>query len=92
VVSPLFQQAPRVAKKSSGATQELIRVSAESIWNKPLTKRQKTALDRIAARQKRGDSAERRDSDIPALSDRQLAHLRRAVTLLLAGQLSRVAR
>jgi uncharacterized protein (DUF4415 family) len=62
-------------------------VSAESIWSKPLNKRRKTALDRVAARQKRGVVTEIDDSDIPALTDKQLAQFRRAPKKLVAVRL-----
>jgi uncharacterized protein (DUF4415 family) len=62
-------------------------VSAESIWNKPPTKRQKTALDRVAARQKREEAPRLDDSDIPALTDKQLAQFRRAPKKLVAVRL-----
>jgi hypothetical protein len=45
-----------------------IRVSAESSWSKPLTKRQKAARDGVAKRQKRADVSRMDYSDIPALS------------------------
>jgi hypothetical protein len=50
---------------------------SSSIWNKPLTKRQKAALDAIAKRQKRGDASGIDYSDIPPLTDEQLSQLRR---------------
>ncbi len=67
-----------MAKKSSASppSEKQIRVCAESIWNKPLSKRQKAALDAIAKRQKRGDVAQIDYSDIPALTDKQLAEFR----------------
>jgi len=51
-------------------------VSAESIFNKPLTKRQKAILGRIAKRQLAGDDSDIDYSDIPALTDEQLAEFR----------------
>jgi hypothetical protein len=50
-----------------------VSVSAESIFSKPLSKRQKAALDRIAKRQEAGDDSDIDYSDIPALTDEQLA-------------------
>jgi uncharacterized protein (DUF4415 family) len=64
-----------------------IRVSAEPIWNKPLTKRQKATLNRIAERQKRADVSRIDYSDIPALSDKQLAEFRRPPKKLVAVRL-----
>jgi hypothetical protein len=64
-----------MAKKSCASSRpgKQVRVSAESIWNKPLTERQKAVLDGIARRQKRGDVSQIDYSDIPALTDKQLA-------------------
>jgi uncharacterized protein (DUF4415 family) len=78
-----------MAKKSSVSSRpaKLTRVSVESIWSKPLTKRQKTALDHVATRQKRGDSPQLDDSDIPALTDKQLVQFRRAPKKLVAVRL-----
>ena len=78
-----------MAKKSSALSRpgKQIRVSAESIWSKPLNKRQKLALDLVAARQKRGVAPEIDDSDIPALTDKQLAQFQRAPKKLVAVRL-----
>jgi hypothetical protein len=43
-----------------------IRVSAESISNKPLSERQKAALDGVTGRQKRRDASRIDYSDVPA--------------------------
>jgi uncharacterized protein (DUF4415 family) len=64
-------------------------VSAESIFNKPLNKKQKAALARIAKRQARGDDSGIDYSDIPALSNEQLARFRRAPKVLIAARLDR---
>jgi hypothetical protein len=63
-----------MAKKISASSRhgKQIRVSAESIWNKPLTKRQKATLDGIASRPKRADVSEIDFSDVPALQRRVL--------------------
>jgi uncharacterized protein (DUF4415 family) len=60
-----------MAKRSSGSSRPARRISvkAESILNKPLAKRQREALDRLAAR----PESEIDYSDIPLLSDEQLA-------------------
>ena len=62
-----------MAKKSSASSQpeKLVRVKAEHILNKPLTKQQRTSLNRLA---KRPDS-EIDFSDIPPLTDEQLAQM-----------------
>jgi len=69
----------RMTKKLSASSRpgKQILVSADSIWNMPLSERQKTALDGIAKSQKRADAFQIDYSDIPALTDRQLAGFRR---------------
>jgi uncharacterized protein (DUF4415 family) len=52
-----------------------------------LTKRQKTALDQIAKRQARGDDSSIDYSDIPALTDKQLAQFKRPPKQLVAVRL-----
>lgn len=78
-----------MAKKQSESSQpgKPIRVSAESIWSKPLTKCQKGVLDGVAKRQVRGDEGQIDYSDIPALSDKQLAQFKRAPKKLVAVRL-----
>jgi uncharacterized protein (DUF4415 family) len=78
-----------MAKKLSVTSQPAkpVRVSAESIWSKPLGKRQKTVLDEIAKSQARGDDDQIDYSDIPALSDKQLAQFKRAPKKLVAVRL-----
>ena len=78
-----------MAKKSSASSRpgKRIRVSAESIWNKSLTKRQETTLARIAKMQKREDDSQIDYSDIPALTDKQLTQFRRAPKKLVAVRL-----
>ena len=64
-------------------------MSAESIFSRPLNKRQKAVLDRIAKRQAAGLDCEIDYSDIPALTDEQLSQLRRAPKKLIAARLDR---
>jgi len=64
-------------------------VSAESIFSKPLNKRQKAVLARIARRQAAGDDSGIDYSDIPPLTDEQLAQFRRAPKVLVAARLDR---
>jgi len=80
-----------VKKKSSASSQpaKLVSVSAEDIFRKPLTKRQKAILNRIAKRQAAGDDSEIDFSDIPELTDEQLAQFRRAPKVLVAARLDR---
>jgi uncharacterized protein (DUF4415 family) len=78
-----------MAKKLSASSRpgKQIRVSAESIWNKPLNERQKAALDGVARRQRRGDVSQIDFSDIPALTDKQLTQFRRPPKKLVAVRL-----
>jgi uncharacterized protein (DUF4415 family) len=80
-----------MAKKSSASSGrgKLISVSAESIFSKPLNKRRKAVLTRIAKRQAVGDDAGIDYSDIPPLTDEQLARFRRAPKVLVAARLDR---
>jgi len=73
-------------KKQSGSSQPAkpISVSAESIWNKPLTIRQKAVLDGVAMRQTSGVDSQIDYSDLPALSDKQLVQLIRTPRKLAA--------
>jgi uncharacterized protein (DUF4415 family) len=64
-------------------------VSAESIFNKPASKAQKTVLAGIAKRQSAGDDSSIDYSDLPALSDAQLSEFRRAPKVLVAARLDR---
>src|ERR1700678_2990195 len=64
-----------------------IQTSAESIWNKPLNERQKTALDAAAGRQKRVDASAIDYSDSPALTGKQLTQFRRSPKELVAVRL-----
>ena len=78
-----------MAKKLSASSRvgKQIRVSAESIWNKSLTKRQEAALDGVVRRQKRADVSQIDYSDIPALTDKQLSQFRRPPKKLVAVRL-----
>ena len=78
-----------MAKKLSASSRpgKQIRVSAESIWSKPLTERQKAALDGVVRRQKRADVSQLDYSDIPKLTDKQLSQFRRPPKKLVAVRL-----
>ena len=69
-----------MVKKQSGSSQPAkpIRVNAESIGSKPLSKRQKVVVDGVAKSQAGGDDGHIDYSDIPALSEKQLAQFKRA--------------
>jgi uncharacterized protein (DUF4415 family) len=80
-----------MAKKSSVSSrrEKRISVSAESIFSKPLNKQQTTVLARIAKRQASSDASDIDYSDIPPLTDKQLAGFRRAPKVLVAARLDR---
>ena len=80
-----------MAKKSSASSRpaKLVSVSAESIFNKPVSKRQKAVLARVAERQAAKDDSGIDYSDIPALTNAQLAQFRRAPKMLVAARLDR---
>ena len=80
-----------MAKKSSASSQlgKRISVRAESIFGRPLNKRQKAVLARIATRQAADDDSDIDYSDIPSLTDEQLAQFRRAPKVLVAARLDR---
>jgi len=64
-------------------------VSAESIFSKPLNKRQAAVLARIAKRQAAHDDSGINYADIPPLTDAQLARFRRTPKVLIAARLDR---
>ena len=64
-------------------------VSAETIFNKPVTKSQKAVLSRIAARQAAGDDSSIDYSDIPQLTDEQLSQFRTSPKVLVAARIDR---
>lgn len=78
-----------MAKKLSASSRPArqINASAESIWNKPLTERQKAALTGVTKRQKQGGVADIDYTDIPELSDKQLKQFRRPPKKLVAVRL-----
>ena len=79
-----------MAKKSSVSSHQpgkQIAVSAESIWSKPPDKRQKAVLKGIAARQQLAADSSPDYSDIPPLTDKQLAQFKRPPKKLVAVRL-----
>ncbi len=80
-----------MAKRSSVSSRRAkrISVSAESIFSKPLNKRQKAVLARIGKRQAASDDSGIDYSDIPELSDDQLARFHRAPKVLVAARIDR---
>ena len=80
-----------MARKSSASSRraKLISASAESIFSKPPNRRQRGVLARIAKRQARGEDSATNYTDIPALTDEQLAQFRRPPKVLVAARLDR---
>jgi len=78
-----------MTKKSSGSSRrgKLISVSAETIFSKPLTKRQRAVLSRLAKSQQAGDDSDIDYSDIPPLTEEQLASAHRPPKRLVAVRL-----
>ena len=66
-----------------------ISLSAESIFSKPVSKQQKEVLARIKKKQAAGDDSEIDYSDIPRLTDDQLAEFRRTPKVLVAARIDR---
>jgi len=66
-----------------------ISVSAESIFGKSKTSKQKAVLSRIGKRQAAGDDSGIDYSDIPAMTDSQLGQFRRMPKVLVAARLDR---
>ena len=64
-------------------------MSAEDILTKPLSKRDKADLARIAKRQAAEDDSQIDYSDIPALTEEQLANAKRTPKILVAARLDR---
>ena len=81
-----------MAKKKLSASSrpaKRISVSAESMFNKPLSKKQKIVLSRIAKRQAAGGDSDIDYSDIPPLTHEQLAQFRRTPKVLVAARIDR---
>ena len=76
-----------MAKKSSRSSrpEKLVRMKAEDIFNKPLTRKQKAQIERL----KKLPDSEIDYSDIPLLTDKQLAQFRRAPKVLVAARVDR---
>jgi uncharacterized protein (DUF4415 family) len=78
-------------KKTSASSRpaKRISVSAESVFSKSMTKSQKSVLSRIAKRQAAEDDSGIDYSDIPALTDEQLAQFKRTPKVLVAARLDK---
>ena len=59
------------------------------MFRKPTSKKQKDVLSRIAKRQAAGDDSDIDYSDIPPLTDEQLAQFRRTPKVLVAARIDR---
>src|SRR5712692_6876935 len=82
----------RMAKKKPSASSQpakLMNVSAESMFSRPLDRKQKAVLSRIAKRKAAGDDSGIDYSDIPPLTNEQLAQLRRAPKVLVAARIDK---
>jgi uncharacterized protein (DUF4415 family) len=64
-------------------------VSAESIFGRPVNKSQKSVLSGIAKRQAAADESGIDYSEIPALTDDQLAQFKRAPKVLVAARIDK---
>src|ERR1035437_11097192 len=78
-------------KKPSASSRpaKLISGSAEYIFSKPPSKEQRAVLSRIAKRQAAGDDSGIHYSDIPPLTDEQLAQFRRVPKVLVAARIDK---
>ena len=76
-----------MAKKSSASSRpaKLVSVRAEDIFSKPLTRKQKDQLGRVAHM----PDSEIDYSDIPELTDQQLAQFRRSPKVLVTTRIDR---
>jgi uncharacterized protein (DUF4415 family) len=59
------------------------------MFNKLMSKKQKAVLSRVAKRQAAGNDSEIDYSDIPPLTDEQLAQFRRTPKVLVAARIDR---
>src|SRR5258707_7474161 len=71
------------------SAREVNKREPESTFSKPLSKKQKAVLSRIAKRQAAGDDSDIDYSDITALTDKQLAQFRRTPKVLVAARIDR---
>jgi uncharacterized protein (DUF4415 family) len=78
-----------MAKKSSASSrpEKLVNVSADYIFNKPLSAKQKAVLRKLKRKQDAGDDSGIDFSDIPELTEEQLANARRPARKLVAARL-----
>ena len=74
---------------ASSRREKVISVSAESMLGRPASKERKAVLSRIAKRQAAGDDSGIDYSDIPRLTNAQLAQFRRAAKVLVAARIDK---
>src|SRR5215469_811717 len=81
----------KMRKKSSKSSrrEKLVSVSADYMFNKPLTAKQKAVLRKIKAKQDAGADSGIDFSDVPELTDGQLASAKRPARQLVAARLDR---
>ena len=80
---------PKKKRSESSQPAKRTTVSAESIFSKRPNEQQRTVLSQIAKRQAASDDSAIDYSDVPPLSDRQLAEFRRKPKVLVATRLDR---
>jgi uncharacterized protein (DUF4415 family) len=80
-----------MAKKQSVSSrpEKPTNASAGSTLSKPLSEKHRTLLARIAKRQAKNDDSGIDYSDIPELTDEQLAEFKRAPKILVAARIDR---
>jgi uncharacterized protein (DUF4415 family) len=76
-------------RSASSPRAQRVSVSAESIFSKPLGKKQKDTLRQIAKRQAAGGDSAIDFSDIPELTAEELRKARRAPKVLVAARIDR---
>ncbi len=64
-------------------------LSAESIFSRPVSKSQKSVLSRIAKRQSAEEESGIDFSEIPALTEEQMAQFKRAPKVLFAARIDK---
>jgi len=84
-----IQMTKKKASASSSRPAKRTSVSAESVFSRPVNKVQPSALSKIAKRQAAGDDSAIDYSEIPALTDEQLAQLKRDRKVLIAARIDK---
>ncbi len=87
-----IERKTQMTKKKPSASSRPARrtsVSAESIFDKPVSRSQRAVLSRIAKRQAAGDDSGIDYSDIPPMTNEQLSQFRRTPKVLVAARIDR---